>query len=85
MGGGSGNIRSRKVIPIIESLEISSGKFTFERGGKHWKIKPIFCSERSFPLPLSHKFINVFILKELAKRFERWGVCAEEEFLERLK
>ncbi len=47
--------------------------------GKHCKIHCIH-NGQSFPLPLSHRHINKFLIKRFVEWLEKNEICTKEEF-----
>ena len=48
-------------------------------GGKHTKIHCIH-NGQSFPLPLSHRHVNRFLIKDFIAWLEKNEICTKEEF-----
>ncbi len=85
MSGGYGFVKSLRVVAVLRSLEVSTEKIKISPGGKHnLKVKPVYASDRSFPLPVNHREMNKFIVQKLAEKLEEWDVCSCDEFLNRL-
>lgn len=87
MGGGYGMYKKKNVIRALEFLAARhSDKIKLERATKEsYKVKPIFGGDWSYPVAANHATINGHIVKGLAKKLEKWGVCTSEDFLERVK
>jgi hypothetical protein len=79
MGGGKGLYRSKDIRSLLKKLEMKTGKISVTDEGPHWKVD-IPGEIRSYPVPVSHKFSNRFIVDKLCKKLVTAGVCTEEEF-----
>ncbi len=79
MGSGQGLYRSKQVRSVLVHLERKTGRINVSDEGPHWKVV-MPGEERSYPVPLSHKFVNRYIVEKLCKKLVSAGICMEEEF-----
>lgn len=87
MGGGSGKYKKKKVVKALERIaKEHPDKIFFEKASKEGhKIKPIFFSDISYPIPTKHSTMSEGIVEGAGKRLEKWGVCTKKEFLDMIR
>jgi len=77
-----GDIKTKKVLNFLRKIQNESDDLEIKEGGRHLKVKCIHNSS-AFPVPCSHRYVNIFILK----RFRSWLIknkIFSEEMLEKL-
>ncbi len=80
--GGHGVVRSKRIKTLLQALEVSSGKFEFSQS-KHSKIRFRDTGE-TYPIPLSHKWVDSFIVAKLAEKLEKNEVCCKDWFIKEI-
>ncbi|MEK7545761.1 MAG: hypothetical protein AAB554_01630 [Patescibacteria group bacterium] len=74
-----GLIKSRTVKRALKRLA-KKELIDLTDEGRHWKVE-LKNGMDSYPIPLSHREANLFIVKGLAEWLEKHKICSEEEFM----
>ena len=77
------DVKSRKIKRLLKWLVNNTGVEVGSASGKHTKVTCIH-NGRSFPLPLSHRVVNRYIVEAFGKWLVDNEVCSKEEFDEKL-
>ncbi len=80
--GEYANISSKKLSQFLQWLSRKPG-ITLDPGGRH-NIKVQASTGSAFPLPLSHREVNKYIVKGFRDWLVKGGVCTQEEFDEHI-
>ena len=77
--GTYADIKSRKLNRVLEWLVHNKG-IEVTRGGKHNKKVTCIRNGKAYPLPLSHKTVTKYIVKDFVEWLVKNEVCTEQEF-----
>lgn len=82
--GEYADVKSKKLINAIKKLINKSTDLELLPGGRHNCKLHCIHNGQSFPIPTSHKYIDKYIVKDIAEILERWDICTIDEFKKNL-